>query len=148
MTHTEIPYVSKIVDSLIIIGSEDKDLLQQHRDSFKGSVIGTHSGSFHCDEVLACTMLLYTERFAKSMIVRSRDQEVLDTLDILVDVGAEYDVDRLRLDHHQRTFTDTWNSEDKYKGIKLSSAGLVYRHFGKEVIKNATTSTWGTELTD
>lgn len=73
MTHSEIPYVSKIVDSLIIIGSEDKDLLQHHRNSYKGSVIGTHSGHFHCDEVLACTMLLYTERFAKSMIVRSRD---------------------------------------------------------------------------
>lgn len=93
-------------------------------------------------------MLLYTKRFAKSMIVRTRDQEVLDNLDILVDVGAEYNPEKLRLDHHQRSFTETWNKDEKFKGIKLSSAGLVYRHFGKEVIQNATKSTWGTDLTE
>jgi len=45
-------------------------------------------------------MLLYTNQFANSLIVRTRDQEVLDTLDIIVDVGAQYIPDKLRFDHH------------------------------------------------
>lgn len=66
-----------------------------------------------------------------------------------VDVGSVYDFSALRLDHHQKTFTDTWDNEnEKYKGIRLSSAGLVYRHFGKEVIKNACKSVWGQDLTE
>lgn len=81
--------------------------------------------------------------------MRSRDQKVLDTLDILVDVGSEYIPETLRFDHHQKSFTDTWDdNDDKYKGIRLSSAGLVYRHFGKEVIRNATKHVWNQDLTD
>lgn len=34
------------------------------------------------------------------MIVRTRDQDVLNTLDIIVDVGAEYIPEKLRFDHH------------------------------------------------
>ena len=94
-------------------------------------------------------MLLYTDRFANPLIVRTRDQAALETFDILVDVGSVYDFSTLRLDHHQKSFTDTWdNSNDKYKGIRLSSAGLVYKHFGREVIRNACKSVWSQDLTD
>ena len=80
--------------------------------------------------------------------MRTRDQEVLNTLDILVDVGSDYIPETLRFDHHQKTFTDTWdNNNEKYKGIRLSSAGLIYRHFGREVIYNITKQIWGQELT-
>jgi uncharacterized UPF0160 family protein len=34
--------------------------------------IGTHSGVFHCDEVLACSMLKYSNDFSNGLIVRSR----------------------------------------------------------------------------
>jgi len=50
-----------------------------------------------------------------------------------VDVGAVYDPNIHRYDHHQRGFMQTF---DKDHAIKLSSAGLIYKHFGKEVIKN------------
>jgi uncharacterized UPF0160 family protein len=54
-------------------------------------VIGTHSGTFHCDEVLACLLLSkYTSNFKDSEIVRSRDPAVLDTCDVVVDVGGKY----------------------------------------------------------
>jgi len=53
-------------------------------------------------------------------------------MDIVVDVGAEYDPARQRYDHHQREFTTTF--DDKHTVTKLSSAGLVYKHFGKEVL--------------
>lgn len=55
---------------------------------------------FHCDEVLATTMLLYTKEFENSVIVRSRNQEILDTLDIVCDVGGVFDVEKKRFDHH------------------------------------------------
>ena len=122
------------------------------REKFVGSVIGTHSDSFHCDEVLACTMLLYTDKYVNPLIVRTRDQSVLDTLDILVDVGSVYNPETLRFDHHQKSFTDTWWTENdeknKNRNIRLSSAGLIYRHYGREVIRNAVKSVWGQDLNE
>jgi len=94
--------------------------------------IGTHSGSFHCDEALACFMLHQTDEFANAQIVRSRDPEVLKTCNILVDVGATYEPEKHRYDHHQAGFVETLDSEHT---IKLSSAGLIYKHFGKQVVK-------------
>lgn len=97
--------------------------------------IGTHSGTFHCDEVLACYMLRLLPQFAGAPVTRTRDPAVLAALDCVVDVGAEYDPDRLRFDHHQREFETTFSPE---KSIKLSSAGLVYKHFGKDVLRSVT----------
>jgi len=93
--------------------------------------IGTHDGTFHCDEALACWMLQRTAAFANAPIVRSRDPAVLATCDVVVDVGAVYDPARHRYDHHQRGFAETLSPAHK---MKLSSAGLVYKHFGREVI--------------
>ncbi|KAL3318977.1 hypothetical protein Ciccas_002354 [Cichlidogyrus casuarinus] len=99
--------------------------------------IGTHSGTFHCDEVMACMMLKKLPEFAESPIIRTRDKAVLDTCSIVVDVGAEYDHSRRRYDHHQASFNLTMNSicsELPFNKIKLSSAGLIFAHYGKQVI--------------
>ena len=53
--------------------------------------IGTHNGSFHCDETLACSMLKLLDRFKDAEIVRTRDQSLLDKCDIVVDVGGVFD---------------------------------------------------------
>jgi Uncharacterised protein family (UPF0160) len=95
--------------------------------------IGTHSGSFHCDEALACAMLKSLPEWQDAVIVRSRDPEQLAKCDIVVDVGGVYDPATLRFDHHQKSFVDTF-SELGFS-TRLSSAGLVYRHFGKEFVK-------------
>eukprot|EP01114_Cavostelium_apophysatum_P010963 TRINITY_DN2511_c1_g2_i2.p1 TRINITY_DN2511_c1_g2~~TRINITY_DN2511_c1_g2_i2.p1 ORF type:complete len:333 (-),score=56.42 TRINITY_DN2511_c1_g2_i2:311-1309(-) len=109
-----------------------------------GKRIGTHDGTFHADEALACFMLLRTNEFKDSEIVRTRKKEILDTLDVIVDVGAVYDPERHRYDHHQAGFTGTF--DDKHD-IKLSSAGLVYKHFGRQIISNRLhTSAEHTEL--
>lgn len=47
--------------------------------------IGTHSGSFHCDEALGCWLLQHTDQFKDGQIVRSRDPEVLAQADIIID---------------------------------------------------------------
>ncbi|XP_067007428.1 MYG1 protein [Anabrus simplex] len=99
--------------------------------------IGTHNGTFHCDEVLACYMLKRLPQYKDAEIVRTRDQSVLDTCDIVVDVGGMYDPSKHRYDHHQKEFNETMNSlcASKPWKTKLSSAGLIYHHFGHSIIK-------------
>jgi len=93
--------------------------------------IGTHSGTFHCDEILAIAMLRTLPEYKNAAVVRTRDIEVLKQCTIVVDVGAEYDPARNRFDHHQRGFEETM---DGYS-TKLSSSGLIYKHFGREVLR-------------
>ena len=57
-------------------------------------VICTHSGPFHCDDVLACCMVKFLPNFKDAQIVRSRDQKVIDKADIVLDVGGEYDFEK------------------------------------------------------
>lgn len=97
--------------------------------------IGTHSGTFHCDEVLACCMLKQLPEYGDAEIIRTRDENVLKTCDIVVDVGGKYEPASHRYDHHQRSFSGTMNSLAGTKWeIKLSSAGLIYLHFGKDIL--------------
>lgn len=104
-------------------------------------LIGTHDSTFHCDDVTACYMLKQLDRFKDHEIIRTRDPDALAEAEIIVDVGGEFDADRLRLDHHQRSFNLTM--KDFHPNMKftnqdnpprLSSAGLVYAIFGKQLI--------------
>lgn len=99
--------------------------------------IGTHNGFFHCDEILACYMLKRISVYQNAEIVRTRDQKTLDACDIVIDVGGVYDPAHHRYDHHQRDFNETMNSLNPEKPwkTKLSSAGLVYHHFGDKIIR-------------
>mmetsp|Transcript_35814 Transcript_35814/g.82201 ORF Transcript_35814/g.82201 Transcript_35814/m.82201 type:complete len:366 (-) Transcript_35814:44-1141(-) len=95
--------------------------------------IATHHGTFHADEVMACVMLKCLPEYEGIPVVRTRTQEVISEAKIVVDVGGTYEPESHRYDHHQSTFTTTYSEE--YEGIKLSSAGLVYKHFGDAVIE-------------
>lgn len=68
---------------------------------FVNKSIGTHNGVFHADEVLACAMLSkFTQEFKDAKIVRTRDQSILDKMDLVVDVGGVYEPEKKRYDHH------------------------------------------------
>ncbi|EPS63763.1 hypothetical protein M569_11020, partial [Genlisea aurea] len=86
--------------------------------------VGTHNGSFHCDEALGCFMIRLTQKFAGAHIVRTRDPEVLQSLDAVLDVGGVYDPEKDRYDHHQNGFQEVFGYGFT---TKLSSAGLVYK---------------------
>lgn len=99
--------------------------------------IGTHSGTFHCDDALACFLLKQLPEYSGAEIVRSRDYSLLEKCNILVDVGGVFDPSSHRYDHHQREFKETMHSLSggKYPWVtKLSSAGLVYFHFGHRIL--------------
>jgi len=116
------------------------------------TTIGTHSGAFQADEALGVWMLRRLPQYKDASVVRSRDMKVLESLPIVIDVGALYDHAMLRYDHHQRGFFETFDGENKaakdggnpavtgaesatgsFK-TKLSASGLVYKHYGREII--------------
>ncbi|PNH03653.1 hypothetical protein TSOC_010264 [Tetrabaena socialis] len=59
--------------------------------------IGTHSGTFHCDEALGCWLLKQTAQFRDADIVRTRDPELLKELDIIIDVGGVHPSGKIML---------------------------------------------------
>ncbi|KAL0789522.1 hypothetical protein Bca101_005768 [Brassica carinata] len=114
------------------------------RASFRTKRVGTHNGTFHCDETLACFMLRLSSRFSGAQIVRTRDHQVrirsthhlieryylwiqfgvLEKLNAALDVGGVYDPESERYDHHQKGFTEVFGHGFN---TKLSSAGLIYK---------------------
>lgn len=65
-----------------------------------------------------------------TVVKRSRDPSILETCDIVVDVGAVYDESKQLFDHHQRGFTEVFGHGFN---TKLSSAGLVYKSVNSRV---------------
>ncbi|XP_075447934.1 MYG1 exonuclease [Ascaphus truei] len=120
--------------SLILMPEEPKRPRREERTM--RLKIGTHNGTFHCDEALACYLLRRLEQYRDAEVVRTRDPQLLSQCDVVVDVGGEYDPSRHRYDHHQRSFSESMHSlhPDKPWATKLSSAGLVYAHFGSQIL--------------
>ncbi len=88
----------------------------------------THSGSYHCDDVMAvATLSLFLGKDAVE-IVRTRDEEVIKTGDYVVDVGGIYDETRYRFDHHQKEGAGV-----RPNGIAYASFGLVWKYCGEKV---------------
>lgn len=110
--------------------------------------IATHSGTFQADEALGVWLLRQTNTYYKSKVIRTRDPKVHSLADIVIDVGGVYDHENKKYDHHQRDYDERFDSkiklDDSVEGgeihyprvTKLSASGLVYRHYGKEVIQN------------
>ncbi|KAK4930400.1 hypothetical protein LTR49_003141 [Elasticomyces elasticus] len=97
-------------------------------------VIGTHNGHFHADEALAVFLLRLLPEYKNASLIRTRDPETLNTCTIVVDVGGVHDDSAKRYDHHQREFVATFPDHS----TKLSSAGLVWMHYGKQIIHAVT----------
>ncbi|KAK1933294.1 putative MYG1 protein [Babesia divergens] len=95
--------------------------------------ICTHNGNFHCDEALAVSLIKLLPEFRDATVIRTRDPATIDACDIVVDVGSSHDVNKLRFDHHQTEFDDYF--DENHTVSRLSSAGLVYRHFGKRIFR-------------
>lgn len=65
-------------------------------DNYKYELsIGTHSGIFHEDDVVACALFCIMNPSKSIAIIRSRDLDELSKCDLLVDIGGG------KYDHHQ-----------------------------------------------
>lgn len=93
------------------------DIIQNQKE-FKR--VGTHHGRFHADEVMATAIL---KELYDIELIRTRDPEVLKDLDIVYDVGGG------RFDHH--------DTEKEYRddGIPYAACGLIWREFGRDVVR-------------
>jgi uncharacterized UPF0160 family protein len=89
--------------------------------------IVTHSGGFHADDTFAVAVLSIA--FDGNIeIVRTRDPEIIDSAEVVVDVGGLYDSGKNRFDHHQ-----TGGAGIRENGVWFSSIGLVWQKFGEKV---------------
>jgi uncharacterized UPF0160 family protein len=129
--------VKRLAQSLIAMTTEVETSTKRQKLDTMSLRICTHSGSFHADEALAVFMLRLLPKWSNASLVRSRDPAKWEESDIVVDVGGKYDAVKF-FDHHQRGFEETFSESSK---TKLSSAGLVYKHFGKEIISEVVKTT-------
>jgi uncharacterized UPF0160 family protein len=105
----------------------------------------THEGPFHTDEVFGTALL--KDIFPESMelksggktdfvkYLRTRDKKIVERArdsesTMLIDEGADYDYERFIFDHHQLE-----GAGERENGVKYATAGLIWKHFGKEWIK-------------
>lgn len=86
--------------------------------------LATHNGNFHTDDVFAIALL--KELFPDAEVIRTRDETVLQTADIVVDVGKIFDPEQKRFDHHQR------QAGTRPNGIVYSGLGLTWQAYGLE----------------
>jgi uncharacterized UPF0160 family protein len=103
----------------------------------------THWEKFHCDEVMGTAMLNYLFD-GLSEIIRTRNLEVINKhkaskenklngiTTYVLDVSMKYNHNEKYYDHHQTTFRDTFNKKNT---IPLSSCGLIWKHYGKQIIE-------------
>ncbi|MBU3192049.1 MYG1 family protein [Clostridium bowmanii] len=83
--------------------------------------LGTHSGKFHADDVMATAILSLILGDIK--VTRTRDENILNKLDFVYDIALG------EFDHHQL------NKEIRENNIPYAACGLVWREFGARVIQ-------------
>lgn len=93
--------------------------------------IVTHDGTFHTDEVFACATLELVFADKNIEIIRTRDQQIIEHADCVVDVGMIYDENSLRFDHHQKE-----GAGERDNGIPYASFGLVWKKYGEDLCQN------------
>ena len=85
----------------------------------------THNGTFHCDEIFSSIM--FSKLLPEVVVCRTSDLEKARENQYIYDVGGG------ELDHHQ-----FGGNGERENGVKYSSCGLVWKKFGKEIVKKYT----------
>ena len=92
----------------------------------------THSGKFHCDEVFAYVVLRLALGLSKPgedhVLLRTRKQELIESGDIVFDVGLVSDATNNRFDHHQI------GAPTREDGTPFSAAGLIWQVYGQRAV--------------
>lgn len=96
----------------------------------KKYTVVVHDGSFHSDEILGCAIMsIYLK--GRMRIVRTRDPHIISGADYVLDVGGVYNHDMHMYDHHQ-----TEGAGVRDNGIPYATAGLIWKHYGRQIVKN------------
>jgi len=87
--------------------------------------VAIHSGRFHADEAFAIAAL---KMLGPVDYIRTRDESVMKSCDLRVDVGRKYDPSTGDYDHHQPEFVGK-----RQNGIPYAAFGLIWKEFGEKV---------------
>ncbi len=86
----------------------------------------THDGKFHADDVCATAALLFL--FPHAKIIRTRDEQIIHSADIVFDVGRIYNIETLRFDHHQQGGAGV-----RENNVPYAAFGLIWKQYGEKV---------------
>ena len=101
------------------------------------SSIGTHSGIFHMDDLIAVALHCIANEKRPIYVVRSRDMEELTKCDIVVDVGGGM------YDHHQ-----VGGNGARKNSVPFASAGLYWKFNGRNIIRALSAKHFGSSLSE
>lgn len=90
-------------------------------------LIVTHGGKFHADDAWAVAVIKVLH--PEATLVRTRDPAIIETGDVVIDVGGIWDPAAGRFDHHQKGFSGA-----RPTGVPYASAGLVWREHGARCV--------------
>jgi len=89
--------------------------------------VAVHDGNFHPDDVFSVAILsLYLGYVPK--VIRTRDKNIINKADYILDVGQEYDPVKNKFDHH----SEGWNFK-RSNGILYATCGLIWKEFGLKI---------------
>ncbi len=91
--------------------------------------VAIHNFNFHADDVFSIALLKALSKVCgfNLKVIRTRDESILQTVDMRVDVGLKYSEETLDFDHHQKD-----PSLMQPEGIKHSAFGLLCKWCMKE----------------
>jgi uncharacterized UPF0160 family protein len=99
----------------------------------KSKKIIIHNGGFHADDVFATEVALrYLEKQGVSRgmveVIRTRDTDIIEAGDIVLDVGGVLDPESFRFDHHQEGGAGV-----RGNGVPYAAFGLAWKHLGPKI---------------
>ncbi|MFA5889064.1 MAG: MYG1 family protein [Candidatus Paceibacterota bacterium] len=97
----------------------------------KKITIAVHNGSFHTDDIFSVATLLLELGEKNTEVVRTRDKEIINKADYVVDVGGVYNQDLNRFDHHQEGGAGV-----RPNTIPYAAFGLVWKKYGEKLCGN------------
>lgn len=93
----------------------------------KKKILVTHNGTFHSDDLFTTAALSIIFN-GNIKVIRTRDPRLIESADVVYDVGGVYDPKTNRFDHHQKE-----GGGIRPNGIPFSSFGLVWKTYGEKI---------------
>jgi uncharacterized UPF0160 family protein len=90
--------------------------------------VAIHSGRFHSDEAFAIATL---KMLGDVEYVRTREESVMQSCDLRVDIGRKYDPKTGDFDHHQPE-----GAGKRENGIPYAAFGLIWKEYGAKVCES------------
>ncbi|KAK6262546.1 hypothetical protein QUC31_008362 [Theobroma cacao] len=122
--------------NLVLVDEEDRRISRGFATFASEAEAKSESENMYAVRGMRHKLLIFQSQCSRQALSARNDGsrmllKVLENLDAVVDVGGVYDPTRDRYDHHQRGFEQVFGHGFT---TKLSSAGLVYKHYGAEII--------------